>query len=279
MAPRIESLSSHRVTSHQSIYVNGTGFRDVVGVQVGPDWADSFVVDGESTITITLPEMAGGSTNWVVVHTRDGDASPCEGDAQLLTVEAVDDVPVGPLRIDSLTPEAITLGRADPYWIIGSGLSRASSVTIASSGCRFEAYDDSRMVFYLPEHVNGATDGAVIELAVVSPRDTATMVVNCTVPPDLPPSGAEAGPPHLTGVRPDHLGSDGGQIVVEGLSLQHVVTVSVGDVACSVESTGYREVTATVPGLADYVGQSLAVTVTDGTYASGETDILVTVTS
>lgn len=277
MAPRIDSLSNHQVSGQSSIFINGSGFQDVTGVQIGSDWAADYTVDGDTVITVTLPELAGGSTNWVIVHTADGE-SPCEGDAQLLTIAAPQDAPPSALRLDSITPETITLGNADKYWLQGGGLSHVSSVILGSSACTFESYDDTRLIVEVPEQVRDASDGASVELTVFAGNESATLSVTCNALPAAPDPADATMPPALTGVQPAQLGPDGGQIQVQGLHLSNVITVSLGNIECGVDSTSDREVSATVPSLADYVGQSLNVCVTDGTSASGETDILVTVT-
>ena len=277
MAPRIDSLSNHRVSSQQTIYVNGSGFTGATGVQVGSDWAADFIVDGDTVITVTLPELPGGSTNWVIVYGADGSTSPCDGDAQLLTVDAPEDAPPAALRLDSLTPDTITLGRADTYWLQGAGLSQAGSVTLASSACVFESYDETRLIVHVPEQVNGATGGQDAELTVTVGSKMASLTVPCVAAPSAQEAGA--GPPSLTGVSPTELGVDGGQLTVQGMHLEGVQKASVGDVWCTVESTDYHQVVLSVPSLSGYEGQSLQVCVNDGANASGETDIVVTVTS
>ena len=277
VTPQISSLSSHHVTDQQRIYVYGSGFQDVAGVQVGDDWAADVIVDGDSTITLTLPHLAAGSTNWVIVHNGDGTASPCEGDAQLVTVQAIEDAPPAALRIDAVTPDTVALGRSDPYWITGAGLSQVHAVTLGDSACQFESYDDTRLMFTTPEQLRNVADGGTAVLTVIANEQTATASVTgsagqATSVPDDP------APPALTGVSPTELNAAGGQIAVQGLHLGHVVTVSVGPVSCVVDAVQAETVTATVPSLADYVGQTLQVMVTDDAHASGETDILITVT-
>lgn len=279
VAPRIDSLSNHQVSDQERIFINGSGFTGATGVQVGSDWATDFVVDGDSSITVTLPPLAGGSTNWVIVHTPEG-TSPCEGEAQLLTVAAPDDVPPGALRLDSIVPETVTLGRAEPYWLQGEGLSRTSSVILGSSACSFEATDDQRLMFNVPAELRGAPEGGTMELTVFAGGTSATLSVTVTAQPDAPEPGSDTGAgPALTSVEPTELGVDGGQVVVYGMHLAAVTAMSVGDVWCTVEETGAGRVVASVPSLAGYEGQSLAVCVNDGVTASGETDILITVTT
>src|SRR5215213_9358672 len=154
MAPQIDSLSNHRIgvgDPMRSIFVRGSGFQGATGVQVGDQWAD-FIV---------------GTTQWVIVHTPEG-TSPCVGDAQLITVDDITDVPPAVLRVDEMVPPTIALGRSDTYWLMGTGLSQVTMAGIGSTPCPVESYDDTRLMLHIPQAVDGAADGATVELQVFS---------------------------------------------------------------------------------------------------------------
>jgi hypothetical protein len=275
MAPRVDSLSNHRIgvgDPLRSIFVYGSGFRDVTGVQVGDAWAESLQVDGESIITVALPHLTAGTTNWVIVHTLDG-SSPCEGDGQLLTVDDLTDVPPAELRLDGMEPATIALGRADTYWLSGSGLSQVTMAHIGGTACRVESYDDNRLVLYIPEAVDGGSDGATVEVEVFAPHQSATLRVSCSAP--VAPH--EDGWPVVTGVEPTRLGVEGGRIVVQGVRLDRVMTVTVGPVTCQVESASAGSVTAVVPSLEGHRGETLEVAVADFEWASPSSSVAITV--
>jgi hypothetical protein len=278
MAPHIDSLSNHRIgvgDPLRSIFIYGTGFRDVTGVQIGDAWAESLNVDGETIITVTVPHLTAGTTNWVIVHTLDG-SSPCEGDAQLITIDDISEAPPAALRLDSMEPATIALGRSETYWLLGTGLSQVTMGHIGSNACRVESYDDTRLMLTVPETLDGASDGSTVEIEVFSPQQSAKLAVTCSGPAPAP-THREEGWPGITGVEPTHLGVDGGRIVVQGYRLDHVNALSVGTVACQVESASEGSVTALVPSLDGHRGESLTISVADGEWASPHTDVTITV--
>jgi hypothetical protein len=276
MAPRIDSLSNHRIgvgDPMRTIFVRGTGFVNVTGVQIGDQWAESFIVDGDSIITVTLPHLTAGTTNWVIVHAADG-TSPCEGDAQLITVDDLTDVPPAALRVDEMVPPTIALGRSETYWLVGTGLSQVTTAQIGGTACPVESYDDTRVMVRIPESFDGGADGATVELLVsASGGRTATLKVTCSAP--VAPH--EDGYPIVTSVEPTRLGVEGGRIVVQGIRLDWVNSVSVGAVSCTLESTSAGTLTATVPSLEGHRGETLAVTVTDPSWASPAGSVEITV--
>jgi hypothetical protein len=276
MPPRIDSLSNHRIgvgDPMRSIFVRGSGFVGVTGVQVGDKWAESWVVDGDSIITVTLPHLTAGTTNWIIVHTTEG-ASPCEGDAQLITVDDLTDVPPAALRLDEVVPPTIALGRREKYWLVGTGLSQVTMAQIEGTACPVESYDDTRCMVTIPESVDGGVDGATVELMVsASGGRTATIKMTCSAP--VKPH--EEGYPVVTGVEPTHLGVAGGRIVVQGVRLDWVNAVMVGTISCTIESTSASSVTAVVPSLEAHKGESLPVAVTDPSWASPTSSATITV--
>jgi hypothetical protein len=276
MPPRIDSLSNHRIgvgDPMRSIFVRGSGFVDVTGVQVGDQWAESFIVDGDSIITVTLPHLTAGTTNWVIVYAADG-TSPCEGDSQLLIVDDITDVPPAELRLDEIVPSTIALGRRETYWLVGLGLSQVTMAQIEGTACPVESYDDTRLMVTIPEVVDGGADGATVELMVsASGGRTKTIKMTCSAP--VQPH--EEGYPIVTGVDPTYLPVEGGRIVVQGARLDWVNAVMVGTISCTVESTSANSVTALVPSLEGHRGESLPIAVTDPSWASPASSATITV--
>lgn len=276
MPPHIDSLSNHRIgvgDPMRSIFVRGTGFVNVTGVQVGDQWAESFIVDGDTIITVTLPHLTAGTTNWVIVYAADG-ASPCEGDAQLLVVDDITDVPPGVFRIDEIVPPTIALGRRDTYWLVGTGLAQVTMALIGSTVCPVESYDDTRVMVHIPEQVDGGSDGATVELCV-SARGYPDITVKMTCNAPLPEH--EEGWPVLTSVEPNRLAVEGGRIVVRGARLDWVHTVMVGTISCTIDSKTADTIEATVPSLEGYRGETLPITVIDPSYASPASSATITV--
>jgi hypothetical protein len=243
MAPQIDSLSNHRIgvgDPMRSIFIRGSGFQGATGVQVGDQWAE-FIVDGDVIITVTLPHLIAGTTQWIIVHTPEG-TSPCVGDAQLITVDDITDVPPAVLRVDEMVPPTIALGRSDTYWLTGTGLSQVTMAGIGGTPVPVESYDDTRLMLRIPEWVDGGADGSTVELQVFSPTGSATLRISCTAPV----AAREEGWPVVTGVEPTRLGVEGGRIVVQGVRLDWVTTVLVGTVECTIESKSADAVSATV---------------------------------
>ena len=276
MAPRIDSLSNHRIgvgDPIRSIFVHGSGFVNVTGVQVGDQWAESYIVDGDSIITVTLPHLTAGTTNWVIVHTAEG-TSPCEGDSQLITIDDITDVPPAELRLDEIVPSSIALGRRETYWLVGTGLSQVTMAQIGGTACPVESYDDTRVKVQIPESVDGGADGATVELMVAaSGGRTATIKMSCSAP--VAPH--EEGYPVVTSVEPTRLGVEGGRIVIKGVRLDWVNSVSVGTIACTVDSASADTVSATVPSLEGHRGETLLITVTNPSWASPAGSVGITV--
>ncbi len=267
MAAHIDSLSNHEVSPGQTVYATGAGFVGVTGIQVGDAWSDNLHVDGTETASFAVPQQPDGLTAWVVVHLADGTSSPCEGDAQLVTYRStVLDAPPGTLTLTELTPDTLTLGRADTYWLSGSGLSLTSAVIVGNHAAQYETYDDTRMMLHVPA-VEGP-EGGTIELTVVAGGHTEVMQVPCTA--------GEAAPLHhyqgplLTSIEPQTMTAEGGQLTIHGADLDYVHTVCIGvTLTAPPDSTSYDTLVVTVPSLADYVGQSLGIEVIDPSASSG----------
>jgi IPT/TIG domain len=172
-----------------------------------------------------------------------------------------------------MVPPTIALGRSDIYWLMGAGLSQVTMAGIGNTPCPVESYDDTRLMLHIPEGVDGGADGATVELQVFGHGTSATLSITCSAP--VKPH--EEGWPVLTSIEPDRLGVEGGRIVVQGVRLDWVTTVSVGDISCTLESTSESTLYATVPSLEGHRGETLTVTVTDPSYASPAGSVAITV--
>jgi hypothetical protein len=281
MAPRIERMSQHQINSGDTdaIFIYGSGFDQLQGVAFGDEWGDLRNVDGGTVITVVPPHMPAGSECWVVVWCETGESSPCEGDAQWFKVLALDDAPAGgELRIDSITPDEITFGRAESYWITGSGLSKVTIVGLANDGCQFEVHSDDRLEFWVREQMDGVVADADNELLINTPDDQKKLRVMCrSVPGPAPENEAEY--PVILAVSPEELSADGGFVTITGHSFLGVVQVLLGDVALlNIDVVSANEVKATVPTLYGYEGQGLEPCVMTNDVASQPTSARVTVT-
>ena len=278
VAARIDSLSNHQVSPGQLVYAHGSGFVDVVGVQVGDAWADNLHVDGEGLASFDVPQQPDGTPAWVVVHLADGTTSPCEGDAQMLEYRSpVLEAPPGEMLLTALIPETVTLGRADTYWLTGSGLSMTAGVIIGNDAAAYETHDDTRLMLHIPA-IEGPEDG-MIELSIFGGGHSASLQVPCTSGAVAPSHDYHG--PEVISVEPASLPAAGGEITIHGSDLDRVTLVCVGP---TVTAQPYwvtaDRIIATVPSLADAVGQELGVEVADGDMSSGTGHLhTITVTS
>jgi len=282
MAPRIERLSQHQVNHGDDtpIFVYGEGFDSVEGVAFGDEWGDLRNVDGGRVITVVPPSMPAGSSCWVVVWCEGGESSPCENDSQWFSVVALDEAPTGgQLRIDSITPEEITIGQAGDYWVTGSGLGKVTVVRLGSDAPQFEVHSDDRLVFSVKEQISGTTADTECELQIMTPDDEKTLHIMCRgVPGPAPENEGEY--PVILGVAPQELSADGGFVTITGHSFKGVVSASLGDVGLiDVQVNSANEIQATVPTLYGYEGQSLEPCVMTNDVASASTSARVTITS
>ena len=255
---QLDSLSNHQVSPGESIYGYGSGFDGVTGVQVGTEWAPYFKVDGTTVVTFTLPHGAGGASEWVVLHRGDGTSSPCVGDEQRITYVNPLDAPAAPLRLDSLTPDTVTIGRADTYWLLGAGLSKVTAVVIGRNACGYETYDDQRLVMHVPELVTVDAGSTTVDIKVMGHTGDATLTV-----PTLQLVDAEsaAGPPSVFSVEPTSLPSSGGQLTIYGGGFQGVQWVHVGDADVTIESAHHDVLVVHVGSLAHSAGGRVGVEV------------------
>jgi hypothetical protein len=260
---QLDSLSNHRVSAGESVYGYGSGFDGITGVQVGAEWAADFRVDGGTIVTFTVPHGAGGASEWVVLHAADGTTSPCVGDEQRITYVDPLAAPSGPLRLDGISPETITVGRADSYWLIGGGLSAASGVVVGHSGCEYETYDDERLILHVPDQVRVDAGATSVEVKVLSPNGDGTLHVPCIQIADATSAG---GAPAVLGVDPTSLPSSGGQLTIRGGGFQEVTWVHVGASTATIQSLHHDTIVVQVDSLADFVGQRLGVEVGNDTY-------------
>jgi hypothetical protein len=249
MGPRVDSLSNYEVTGGQLVWAYGAGFTGAKRVTVGDTDATDLINYDDVTLGFTVPKQPGGSSNWVQVTGADGTTSPCEGSGQLLTyADEVIDPPRGEFRLDSVTPSPITAGRADSYWLQGSGLSAVSLVLIEDNNCSFETHDDTRLVFQVPEFRHDSSRPTAT-LRVHTATTSEDLAVECVTLADVLPSDAQPWVGHLD---PIELPAEGGTLTLHGGALRDVLHVYVGNVEATIDELHDDQIVVTVGSLADY---------------------------
>ncbi|HEX9258884.1 MAG TPA: IPT/TIG domain-containing protein [Acidimicrobiales bacterium] len=281
MAPRIERLSQHQRNAGDTgdIFIYGDGFRTVTAVWFGEQQAPSYRVDGETVITVTPPDVPPGEPVWVIVQTDEDGYSECEGDAQVFTVLSSDAPAVGgDLLLDSVTPEEVTIGREETYWLTGSGLSGVTGVMLASSACQFESYDDTRLMFTTPAEIRDVKRDEGNTLAVFgSNGQSKELTIVCRSVPEQSENSTWF--PSINGADPAEVGTEGGYILtLQGDSLNGVTEVYLGDIQLAdVQVISATQVQATVPPLDGYEGRQLMPFVVAGDTGSPDTSVTVRV--
>ena len=278
MAPVIESLSQHRVTKGEleRIYVNGTGFTGATGVQIGDDWGSDHRVDGDTTITVTLPDLAPGAY-WVVVHSPDGETSSCDGPSQTLEIlEAADGDGAGAAapKLSGIVPEEIVAGEANTYWLIGEGLTQVISVRAGAHACAFEGYDDTQLRIDITAE-QGISSGQDVKIEVMTASGGSAEL---TVPARGRPGDAPYGV-SLFRVEPDTISADGGEFRLIGTGFGADAQVWLDDIDCyGVDVIDDGTLTAVAPNLSDKVGTTMTALVISNGQQSVSTEAKVTVT-
>jgi hypothetical protein len=255
---QLDSLSNHQVVEGEHVYGYGSGFVGVTGVQVGNQWAPDFRVDGATIVTFTIPHGAGGATEWVIVHGADGTSSPCVGEGQRVTYGDPLAAPTPKLKLDSLTPDTITVGRGDSYWLLGAGLSHVSVVQVGHSGILYETHDDDRMILHLPDELRVDAGATHVTITLHRPDGgSATLSVPCITIKDA----TDTGPPAVLSVDPNPVPSAGGRLTIHGGGFQEVKSVTVGPVEATIESAHPDVLVVSVGDLSAHLGSRLGVQV------------------
>lgn len=251
MGPRVDSLSNYQVTAGQNVWAYGAGFTGAKKVTVGDAEATEIVCYEDNTIGFHVPKQLGGTSQWVQITGADGSVSACDGNAQLVTyLDEVFDQPRGELRLDSVTPSPITVGRADSYWLLGSGLSAVSVIVLdGHHSCDFETHDDERLVIHVPEF-NHPTSQTTMQLSVNTAHARAELQVECVSLDDVVPDDHAPAIGHL---EPPQLPASGGRLTLWGSGLNSVTSVSVGTLDATIEELHADHIVVTVGSLADHV--------------------------
>ncbi|MDT4920807.1 MAG: hypothetical protein QOI15_1709 [Pseudonocardiales bacterium] len=256
MGPRVESLSNYQVTAGQNVWAYGAGFTGVKKITVGDAEATEIVCYEDNTIGFHVPKQPGGSSHWVQITGADGSVSQCVSNAQLLTyLDEVFDQPRGQLRLDSITPSPVTVGRADSYWVLGSGLSATSVVVMDGHSCDFETHDDERLVIHVPQF-HHPTEQTSMRLRVHTAHTQAELEVACVSLDDVVP---EDHAPAIGHLEPTQLPASGGKLTLWGAGLNGVTHVDVGLIAATIDEVHADHIVVTVPSLADHVHEELNV--------------------
>jgi hypothetical protein len=257
MPPKLDSLSNYEVKSGQRIYGYGSGLAGASGVTVGDAAATDVYAAEDDAVLFVVPHQPGGSRNWVVVTGHDGSTSPCEGEAQLLTyVDEVFDPPVGgAVSLQSITPSPVTVGRADSYWVLGSGLAAVSVVVFGPHACTYETHDDTRLLIHIPEFHIDSTH-ATMDLAIHTPDSTATLAVDVVPLADALPADQQ---PWIGHLDPPSLPASGGRLTIMGGGLHGVTSVGIGNAEVTLEEVHDERIVVSVGSLAEYVHTQVAV--------------------
>jgi hypothetical protein len=266
-------MSLHEVVrgSGQAVFLYGTGFSEVTQASVG-DVRVEVRVDGDDTITIYAPDLEPNDY-WVQVHAPDG-SSPLSDGQQTLRITAAEGGHGALLELTGLTPTEITLGRSAAYWLHGYGLSGVTAVFLGSVGCRFEGYDDTRLVIYSPEHVPEMETDGMLKIQAIGTAGNGEFDVYCRVPEtplSFPIDPAEQRYPMILAIDPTNVGMAGGRVRVSGANFTMATRFLLGDVECQVSDISESALTATVPPAAGYDGQFLLGFVMDREVAGTNT--------
>ena len=182
------------------------------------------------------------------------------------------------MLLTALIPETVTLGRADTYWLTGSGLSMTAGVIIGNDAAAYETHDDTRLMLHIPA-IEGPEDG-MIELSIFGGGHSASLhgavhVRGGRAVARLPRARGDQRRAGLVtgGRRRDHHSRPA--ISTASLSCASGPTVTAQPYWVTAD-----RIIATVPSLADAVGQELGVEVADGDMSSGTGHLhTITVTS
>jgi hypothetical protein len=266
-------MSLHEVVrgSGQAVFLYGSGFSQVSQASVGDVRVDVHV-DGDDTITIYAPDLEPNDY-WVQVHAPDG-SSPLTDGQQTLRITAAAGSQGARLELTGVTPTEITLGRSDTYWVHGYGLSGVTAVFLGSVGCRFEGYDDTRLVIHSPEHVPELDADGVLKLQAIGTAGTGEFDVYCRVPEtpvSFPIDPADHRYPMILAIDPTTVGMAGGRIRVSGANFTMATRFLVGEVECQVSDVSESALTATVPSAAGSDGEFLLGCVFDREVAGTNT--------
>jgi hypothetical protein len=275
MAPLIEGLSQHRVTKGEleRIFVNGTGFTGATGVQIGDQWGGDHVVDGDTIITVSIPDLEPGAY-WVVVHGADGDLSPCDGPSQTLEIVAATDGAAVAPKLAGITPEEIVVDEENTYWLSGEGLTGVTSARAGAHACEFQGYDDAQLAITVSADL-GVQPGQQVKVEVMNSRgQSAELMVPTRGRPGDAPYGVS-----LFKCEPDSLGADGGEFTLIGTGFGADAQVWLDDVECyGVDVVDDGTLKAIAPNLSDRVGSTLTALVISNGQQSVSTEAKITVT-
>jgi IPT/TIG domain len=275
MAPVIEGLSQHRVTKGEidRIFVNGTGFTGATGVQIGDEWGGDHVVDGDTIITVSIPDLAPGAY-WVVVHSPDGEQSSCDGPRQTLEILDGAEGSAAEPKLSGITPEEIVVGEENSYWLSGEGLTGVTSARAGAHACEFQGYDDTQLMITVSADL-GVQAGEEVKVEVMNSHGvSAELMVPTRGRPGDAPYGVS-----LIRVEPDTIGADGGEFTLIGTGFGADAQVWLGDVECyGVDVVDEGTLRAVAPNLSDQVGSTLTAFVISNGQQSVSTEAKVTVT-
>jgi len=218
--PRILSVLPSGGAVDTSVRITGAGLGTVSGVTFSPGVAASFDAS-DLEVTTTVPR--GAQTGPVTVTTLAGESA-----SAAFTVPVTPDTPVLD-RFDPARAQAFT-----PMTILGSGLAKATAVTVGGAAVGWFSATDTKILTFVPA---GAGSGKV---AVTTPAGSATSTADFTLDPGLP------APPSITSIEPLD-GPVNTVVRLFGTGLLPVTRVELSGNAVAFTPVNDTELTFTVP--------------------------------
>lgn len=218
--PRILSVLPSSGAVDTPVRITGVGLGTVSSVTFSPGIAASFDAS-DRAVTTTVPR--GAQTGPVTVTTLAGESA-----SAAFTVPVTPDAPV----LDTFDP-----ARAQAYTqmtILGSGLAKATAVTVGGAAVGWFSATDTKILTFVPA---GAASGKV---AVTTPAGTATSAADFTLDPGLP------APPSITSIEPPN-GPVNTMVRLFGTGLLSVTRVELSGNAVAFTPVSDTELTFTVP--------------------------------
>ncbi len=218
--PSIRSVLPSSGEVDTAVRITGQGLATVSSVTFSPGVAASFDAS-DLEVTTTVPR--GAQTGLLTVTTLKGESA-----STAFTVPVTPEAPVLD-RFEPVRAQAHT-----PITILGSGLAKATSVTVGGAAVGWFSATDTKVLTSVPA---GAANGKV---TVTTPAGVATSAADFTLDPGLP------APPSITSVDPLS-GPVGTLVRLFGTGLLAVTRVEVSGNAVVFTPVNDTELTFTVP--------------------------------
>jgi hypothetical protein len=211
-----------------SVSITGTGFTGATDVQFNGTDAATFTINGDTSISATVP--SGATTGPITVTNGTGSGTSLT-DFTVTTSS-------GPPKVTSFTPTSGPVGTS--VALTGTGFTGATLVkfntTLATS---YTVNSDTKITVTVP---TGATTGRI---SVTTPNGTGTSTTNFTV--------TAAAKPVISSFTPAS-GKRGTKVTIRGGHFSAVTSVKLGLFVASFTINSDAQITATVPSSASVGG-------------------------